>query len=462
MLKLRNPLIGLWGLTVLVFGFRAEAVSVADYSSIQAAIDAHPGRMVFVPDGDYTVSEKIRIAGEGGGLYGYGRILQSNPETAVLEIEHATGVRIEGITFSRAEGQEDAAAPGILLIDCRDTLLDGIRVRDCRAREAAIELRDCRNCTVRDSVVHNYKRIAIDDRTGPGLNLYGYAFHCIDGTGIMVSRCVGTRIQDNRIVDDRLLPTRENKERYKLGSLTDGKYPSKEGRLASDAFRTGYVNNWHQGSAIIVTGPKETHHSIVTGNYIENAAQGIDLHTDHANCSHNTIYRCMIGIKMTHGCRNLLVDGNLVTHADLWGILLNPGALSHYIEAATGEQPARPANVDAGTIVSNNIVSDYGYGNENWNWGAGYAIALYEGQLEENPPLRDILIAGNLVYDTGRDGFLVDGDPEVFKPRYRYALYVGPWGEPKKSNVPDPRDLHLSGNVFHPGLEGISNIEIVP
>jgi hypothetical protein len=114
----------------------------------------------------------------------------------------------------------------------------------------------------------------------------------------------------------------------------------------------------------------------------------------------------MIGIKATHGCRNLLISGNMVTGADLWGILFNPGALSHYIESATGDQPARPANVDAGTIVANNIVSDYGYGNEYWNWGGAsetaggsFAIALFEGQLEENPPLRDILFTGNIVYD---------------------------------------------------------------
>ena len=85
---------------------------------------------------------------------------------------------------------------------------------------------------------------------------------------------------------------------------------------------------------------------------------------------------------------------------------------------------------------------------------------MYEGQLNTNPPLRDVLIQGNMVYDTGRDKVLVDGKPTKTPPRYRYAVYVGPWG-----GLPGPtfpRDLHFSGNLFHPGTRGVANVKLKP
>ncbi|MCB9769189.1 MAG: right-handed parallel beta-helix repeat-containing protein [Candidatus Omnitrophica bacterium] len=449
----------------------AAAISAKDYGSIQEAIDANPGKMIEVPEGFYEISEKIRISGTGGGLYGYGRIFQTNPEAAILEIEHATGVRIKDLTFTRPEGKMESEASGIFCWDNVGCVLDGVRILNNRSRSGSIEVRDCLNFTIRNCEVINYKRIAIDDRTGPDEPNYGYAFHCIDGTGIVVRSSGGTLIQNNRIVERNLFPTKEMKEKYQLGTLTEGKYPSKPGRLAGSAFRENYVNNWHQGSAMIVTSPKETHHTNIIGNYLENAAQGVDMHSDFITCSNNTINHCFIGLKMTHGCRNLIVTSNLVTHADKWGILMNPGAASHYAAEKTDDQEALPANVDAGTIIANNIVTDFGYGDEYWNWGGkspeangSYAIALFEGQFEENPPLRDILITGNIVYNTGRDSVLVDGKPEVQPPRYRYAVYAGPWGEGSepKASAPDPDDLHFSNNIFHPGVKGISNIELTP
>jgi hypothetical protein len=456
---------------LLIIGGSCQAVSVKDYASIQEAIDANPGRMIEIPEGDYEISQKIRISGEGGGLYGYGRIVQTNPQEAILEIEHATGVRIRDLTFTRAEGKMEAENAGIFCYDNLSVTFDSIKVIDNRSRSGSIEVRDCTDITIRDSEVINYKRIAIDDRTGPDEPNYGYAFHCIDGTGIVVRSSVGTLIQNNRIIEKNLFPTREVQEKYNLGALTEGKYPSKPGRLAGGVFEKGSVNNWHQGSAMIVTAPKESHHTNITGNYLENAAQGVDLHSDSVTCSNNTINHCFIGIKLTHGCRNMIVSSNLITHADKWGILLNPGAGSHYASEKTEDAEALPENVDAGTIISNNIISDYGYGHEYWNWGGqssdaggSYAIALYEGQFEENPPLRDILIQGNIVYNTGRDSVLVDGKPEVQPPRYRYAVYAGPWGEDNKpkASAPDPEELHFIGNIFHPGLKGISNIELTP
>ncbi|MDQ1257505.1 MAG: hypothetical protein QG656_2111 [Candidatus Hydrogenedentes bacterium] len=443
-------------------------VSAADYDSIQAAIDAHPGKMIFVPDGDYAINKKLRIASDNGGLYGYGRIVQTNPAEVALEIEHAAGVRISGITLTRAEGKQDAEDSGLFCYDARDTVIENVRVIDCRARAAAIALRECRNCTVRDCEVRNYKRIAVDDRTAEGETLYGYAFHCIDGTGILVERCTGTVIENNRVVENNLFPTPEMKAKYNLGALTEGRYPSKQGALATEAFRSNYVGNWHQGSAITVTGPEDTRHSSIRGNYIENAAQGIDLHCDNALVTDNTVNHGMMGIKATHGSRNLLIANNMLTHIDLWGILLNPGAASHAAEPATAEKVARVANVDGGTIIANNIISDYGYGHEFWNYGGrepdhpgSYAIALYEGQLDTNPPLTDVIVTGNMVYDTGRDQVIVDGQPRIEPPRYRYAVYVGPWGG-EEPGPTYPQSIHFSNNLFHPGSMGVSNVELKP
>jgi len=451
-------------------GARATAVpSLADYGSVQAAIDANPGRMVFVPEGDHAVSAKVRIGEAGGGLYGFGRIVQSNPKEVVLEIEHADGVRIKDITLTRAAGAEDADASGLFCWDSRNVVIEGVRVVDCRARAAAIELRACTDCTVRACQVVNYKRIAIDDRTSEGENLYGYAFHAIDGTGILVNESVGSIIIDNRIVEERLLPTPEMKEQYHLGLLTEGKYPTQPGTLGEEAVKLGYVSNWHQGSAVVVTSPESTHHTVVRGNHIRNSAQGIDLHCDTATVADNVIDYAMMGVKLTHGCRNLVISGNMITHVDLWGILLNPGAASHAAEAATADNPAKKQNVDAGVIVANNLIADYGYGHEYWNYGgasddldSSYTIALYEGQLVDNPPLTDVLITGNMVYDTGRDGVVTDGEVTTPGPRYRYAVYVGPWGEGRQRGPSYPQGLHFIGNLFHPGARGVSNVELQP
>ena len=35
------------------------AISAADYDSLQAAVDANPGKMIFLPPGDYPISEFV-------------------------------------------------------------------------------------------------------------------------------------------------------------------------------------------------------------------------------------------------------------------------------------------------------------------------------------------------------------------------------------------------------------------
>ena len=68
----------------------------------------------------------LRIASHDTGLWGFGRIVQTNPADTILEIEHARGVRIQDITLTRAEGAQDATAPGLFCWDSHDVVIDGV------------------------------------------------------------------------------------------------------------------------------------------------------------------------------------------------------------------------------------------------------------------------------------------------------------------------------------------------
>ncbi len=149
-----------------------------------------------------------------------------------------------------------------------------------------------------------------------------------------------------------------------------------------------------------------------------------------------------------------------IRQIELWGILYNPGAASHGVIPATDDAPEKPENDDGGPVIANNIITEYGYGNEYWNWGGAsqdqsgsYAIAFYDGQLPENRPLSDVIVTGNMVYDESSGN-------ESKTPRYRYAVFFGSWqsSENKCSNV--LCNIKLHGNMFHPGSKDISNVEI--
>ena len=171
--------------------------------------------------------------------------------------------------------------------------------------------------------------------------------------------------------------------------------------------------------------------------------------------SQNIVNNAFMGMKAMHGSRNVLIIGNQFSKNDLWSIGLMPGAASH--AAAPARDGAKPveANVDGGSIIANNIISDFGYGNAHWIWGGGdncYPIRFDTGQKPDNPPLADVVIQGNVVYDTGRDGVLVDGVPKVVPPRYAYALFV-----PKNA-----KGIRIFNNIFHPGTKGVSNVPLGP
>jgi hypothetical protein len=166
----------------------------------------------------------------------------------------------------------------------------------------------------------------------------------------------------------------------------------------------------------------------------------------------------MIGMKAMHGSRNGIVSNNLFSFVDLWAIMLGPGAASDVPREATAEQPAVAANDDGSTLVTGNVVSDFGYGHDFWNWSGDTpdslpsgVIRIERGQLASNPPLTDVLIQGNVV--TGRASENPQGDQP---PRYRYALLVDvtPQGSSERHF---PSNIRVGENLFAPGVEGVCN-----
>ena len=196
----------------------------------------------------------------------------------------------------------------------------------------------------------------------------------------------------------------------------------------------------------------------VIGNLVERAGQGFDIHADHVILSQNIVNDALIGMKAMHGSKHVIVIGNQFIKNTLWSIGMMPGAASLPARAAQGDRPARAANVDGGSIIANNIITDFGLGQTRWIWGdesGGCPIRFDHAQVPENPPLTDVIIQGNMVYDTGRETVIKDGKPVTPPPRYKYAVLV-------ESGPSAPVGLHFSNNVFHPGLRGVSNIELKP
>ncbi len=417
-------------LLLSLFGSDARAkdkTSVADYETIQAALDANHGRLLFVPAGDYEISEKLRVRGVGSGLYGPGRIVQTESNQPVIEFEDAVGAEIRDLTLTRSPGNVETDCEGILAINCRDLILENVRVIDNRTRSGAITLRDCTGSRISRCLVRNYMRVTVDDRTASAD--WGYAFNCTDGTGISVSRCVGTLIESNRIIEENLVPTREMKSKHKLGDFV--RKNARKGLIVNQTtWDAGYTDNWQQGSGIIVTSPEVSDSTRVVGNHIENAAQGIDLHCDHVTVANNMVVNSFVGMKAMHGSRNVLILGNQFTRNSLWAIGLMPGV------------SANASNTDGGSIIANNIISDFGHGDANWIWGNERSPVRFDtGQQPDDPPLTDVIIQGNIVHTIG-------------PPRYQYAVIIA-------GGENTPKGLHFSNNLFHPGTGGVANAELM-
>lgn len=412
----------------LTLSASAAELSVSAYPSIQAALDANPSRMLFVPAGDYPITEKIRIRGERSGLFGSGRIIQQNTDQPIIEIENATAAEIRDLTLTRPEGKMESRNEGILAIKCRDLVIDNVRVIDNRSPAGAITVRESQDCRISRCLVRNYMRLSIDDRTQS--KDWGYAFNCTDGTGISVSYSPGCLIEGNRVIEDNFVPTPEIKAKHKLGDFVK-KNDVKGGVMSQRAWDANYTDAWQQGSAIVVNAPTVTDLTRVIGNHVENAAQGIDLHCDHVIVSGNIVTNAFIGMKAMHGSRNVLITGNQFTRNSLWAIGLMPGA------------GANAENFDGGSIISNNIISDFGHGDAHWIWGDERSPFKFDtGQQADDPPLTDVIVTGNIVHSIG-------------KPRYQYAVIIA--GGPNT-----PRGMHFSNNLLHPGTQGVANTELRP
>jgi len=412
----------------LTLSASAADLSVSAYPSIQAALDANPNRMLFVPAGDYPITDKIRIRGERSGLFGPGRIIQQNTEQPIIVIEEAKEAEIRDLTLTRPEGKMETRQEGIVVIRCRDLVLDNVRVIDNRSPAGAISVRESQDCRISRCLVRNYMRLSIDDRTQS--KDWGYAFNCTDGTGISVSYSPGCLIEGNRVIEANFVPTPAIKAKHKLGDFVK-KNDVKGGIMSQQAWDANYTDAWQQGSGIVVNAPTVTDLTRVIGNHVENAAQGIDLHCDHVIVSGNIVTNAFIGMKAMHGSRHVLITSNQFTRNSLWAIGLMPGA------------GANAENFDGGSIISNNIISDFGHGDAHWIWGAERSPFKFDtGQQPDDPPLTDVIVTGNIVHSTG-------------KPRYKYAVIIA--GGPNT-----PRGMHFSNNLLHPGTQGVANTELRP
>ena len=388
--------------------------AITNGASIQAALNSHPGQIIYVPPGDYEISKPILISHDGSGLVGPGRIVQTNPDVAIILASNAAGVQIRDLTLTRTAGT-DGAYSGLDANSCRNLVIDNVQVLDNRAASGAIKLNQCVNGRISNSLVSNYTRISVDDRTASPN--YGFAFRCIDGTGIQLTDCQGMLVQGNRVEELLNRPTPEIKEKFNLGKFTT-KNPTKGALISQEAWDSETFPGWHQGSAIFVGGdPTVSDRIQVLGNYVENAAQGFDLHSDHVIVAQNIVNNSALGMKAMHGARNILILGNQFSKCSVHAIALLPGASSHAAgkPAHAGEDPATsPANIDGASIIANNIISDFGYGDANWMWGNERdCICLEPGHTQDYLPLTDVIITGNIVYDPGRDEILVDGKPTV-------------------------------------------------
>lgn len=396
----------------------------AAYETIQQAINAHPGRVIFIPDGEHHISEKIRLRGPGGGLQGPGTIIQTNAQHPIIEIENASDLVIRDVQLTRPEEATTTGFEGILAINCQNLLIENVRVTNNRTQSAAIRVHRSQDCRISHCRITNYTRIGIDDRTA-NTQLYGYAFHCIDGTGIGVTESTGTVIECNIVQEHHLRPTKEIRDQYRLGSFSK-KNSQRPPGMNQKVWDAEYVDNWHQGSAILVSTPAVTRRTQIIGNQIINAAQGIDLHCDQVIVSGNIVENSFMGMKAMHGSRNVLITGNQFIKNDLWAIGLMPGATS-----AEG-------NTDGGSIISNNIISQFGHGDSNWIWGNNRSPLRFDrGQIESNPPLTDVLVQGNMIDVEG-------------SPRYEYSVII-------EHGTTAPQGLRFIGNMLKPGTGGLCN-----
>ena len=122
-----------------------------------------------------------------------------------------------------------------------------------------------------------------------------------------------------------------------------------------------------------------------------------------------------------------------------------PGTSSHAARPGTDRRAA--ANVDGYSIVAHNIVADFGRGNAGWIWQGTPGRAPFRfdrAPLPENPPLRNVVVSGNLIEDSERDR-----GSAGFPARYRRPVRVA-------AGAGAPEELLFADNAFEPGAESVA------
>lgn len=428
--------------------FAAPAAALGGQkASLQEMVDRQQGQMVFVPAGDYRIERALHITKDGSGLWGPGRIIQTNAEEGIVEVTGAKGVRIEGLTLTRAEGAMETHRPAVLVKRCVEPVLSHLKVLDNWSDGNGVRLEDCTRVVVRDCLILNYSRVSIDDRTGTPF--LGYAFNCTEGTGLNVVAVKGALLQNNRIIERRLLPTPELQTKYNLGKIVQ-KNAVRGENISQESWDSNYVNIWRQGAALHVGSGETSDYVQILGNYIENTQQGLDVHCDHVIVANNIVNNAPHGIKSMHGSRNILIVGNQFMKNDLFAIGLMQGTASHGAGMqgnGRGPAPVGP-NVDGYSIVAHNIISDFGRGLSHWLWPIGHSIGPAPMQfggkaLHGTPILRRVIVDGNVISDPGAQQL----PPE--QPRYRYAVRIEP-GDAA------PEEMLFAGNLFDRGMVGLA------
>ncbi|MEZ5275114.1 MAG: right-handed parallel beta-helix repeat-containing protein [Opitutaceae bacterium] len=429
-----------------------------DGSSIQRALDAHPGQPVHLPPGLYLIDAPLVISSADSGLIGQGTVIQTNDDADILQIRDATRVQIEGITLKRSQPKLGKDQRAIRAQRADHLVLRNISVLGNRAAQAAVEIRESDYVTVESCSVVDFKTVAVDNRMTN--DLYRYAFNAINGHGIWIVGCRGARIIRNRVIETELLPTREVMEKYELGQVVER--ADELGELASYGVSAdGFVFIWHQGGGILVNDATRTAFTLLDGNYIENAAQGMDLHGDFMIVTNNHVTNCYMGMKAFHGARGVIISNNVFHKPGKYGILLRPGSESWEAGSTGRHGEVRDENVERGIIIAHNLITDQGYDQESWRlWNADpsetspVGIKIGTGPLESNPRLIDLIIEGNMIYDRGRDLVLENDHAVRPPPRYKWAIWF--------DDAWRAENVRMANNIFHPGEEGVSNLPVTP
>jgi len=139
----------------------ALAAEFAGYADLQAALDAQPGKVITLPAGDYPISRKLVLRGDGAGLVGPGRIIQENPDEPILEVDGLKDVLLRDLTLTRAAGRTVARKSALLAIRCSYLRVDQVRILDNQSPTGALALRECRFARVTGCLVRNYMRVSI-------------------------------------------------------------------------------------------------------------------------------------------------------------------------------------------------------------------------------------------------------------------------------------------------------------